>query len=161
MRTGLSLVVDVAAPAPVVWDYVTDWPRQGEWIPQTRVERVPPDAPAAHVGGRLRAWSGVGRLGFWDTMTITRWERDADGGGVCEVLHTGKVVRGEGVFTVEAVDDEHSRFVWEEILVLPAGRVGTLGWRGVGPVFERLVGRALAAMRDRVEASYRQERSGA
>ncbi|MGZ4597976.1 MAG: SRPBCC family protein [Actinomycetes bacterium] len=154
MRTPLRLVVDVAAPAPVVWDYVTDWPAQGEWIPQTRVERVPVDAAADRVGGRLRAWTGLGPLGFWDTMTITGWSRDADGGGVCEVLHTGRVVRGEGVFAVEHVDAGHCRFVWSEILVLPAGRAGAVGWKAVGPVFTRLVGTALEAMRVRVEEAY-------
>ena len=38
--------------ARLVWDYVTDWPRQGEWIPMTRVEAL--DA-ADRVGGHIRA----------------------------------------------------------------------------------------------------------
>ena len=152
MRAPLRLEVDVAAPAEVLWAYVTDWPAQGEWIPHTRVETVPPGAPADAVGARVRAWSGLGPVGFWDTMTITRWERDADGGGVCEVLHTGRVVRGEGVFTVEAVSDATSRFVWEELLVLPLGRAGAFGWRAARPVATRLVGSALETLRRRVEA---------
>jgi len=151
MRARLRLEVDVAAPAELLWAHVTDWPAQGEWIPHTRVETVPPGAPADQVGGRLRAWSGLGRVGFWDTMTITRWDRDARGGGVCEVLHTGRVVRGEGVFAVEATSEQSSRFVWEELLVLPLGRVGALGWRAAGPVATRLVGSALESLRDRVE----------
>jgi len=72
VRTRLQREVDIAAPAEAVWDFVTDWPRQGDWIPATRVERV--DA-ADGVGGRFRAWSGLGRVGFWDPMTITAWER--------------------------------------------------------------------------------------
>jgi len=78
VRTRLQREVDVAAPAEAVWDFVTDWPRQGDWIPKTRVERV--DA-ADGLGGRFRAWSGLGRVGFWDPMTITAWERTQDGGG--------------------------------------------------------------------------------
>ena len=78
MRPVVRRTVEVGAPAGVVWDYVTDWPAQGEWVPLTRVERV--DA-ADRLGGRLRAWTGLGPVGFWDTMTITRWERRADGGG--------------------------------------------------------------------------------
>ena len=85
----------VDAPARVVWDYVTDWPRQGEWIPLTRVEAIPPGAPARAVGERIRAWTGVGPVGFWDTMTITAWQQEGDGSARCEVLHTGRVVRGE------------------------------------------------------------------
>ncbi len=68
-----EIVLDV--PADTAWDYVTDWPRQGEWVPHTRVEHVDPAHPAVGVGGRLRAWSGLGPVGFWDTMTITSWER--------------------------------------------------------------------------------------
>ncbi len=149
MRPVVRRTVEVAAPASVVWDYVTDWPAQGEWIPLTRVERV--DA-ADGLGGRLRAWTGLGPLGFWDPMTITRWERRADGGGECEVLHTGVVVRGEGVFAVEAVGPGSTRFVWAEVLVLPGGRLAMLAWRLVGPMADRMIDRALAAMGRRVEA---------
>lgn len=148
MRTRLQCEVDVAAPADEVWRYVTDWPRQGEWIPATRVENLD-DADA--LGGRFRAWTGLGRVGFWDPMTITAWERDPAGGGRCEVLHTGRVVKGEGEFTVVALDPTHSRFVWAELLVVPAGRAGALGWRAARPVVERLLDLALRGMRDRVE----------
>jgi carbon monoxide dehydrogenase subunit G len=147
-RVRLERVVDVAAPAETVWDYVTDWPRQGEWVPQTRVERV--DA-ADGVGGRFKAWSGVGPIGFWDPMTITVWERSPDGGGRCEVLHLGRVVRGEGEFTVLALDEGRSRFVWAEVIVVPGGRIGAWGWRLVRPVAERLIDHALRTMARKVE----------
>jgi hypothetical protein len=150
MRTRLRREVGIGAPAAAVWDYVTDWPAQAEWIPLTRVERV--DA-ADRVGGRLRAWTGLGPVGFWDPMTITTWERSPDGGGVCEVLHTGRVVRGEGEFRVEADGPGRSRFVWSETLELPAGALGAAGWRVAGPAGTRLVARALERLRTRLEAS--------
>jgi hypothetical protein len=153
-RRALRLEVEVDAPAAQVWERVTDWPAQGEWIPHTHVENVPPDGPPArHVGGRLRAWSGLGPVGFWDTMTITHWDEDEDGGGRCEVLHTGRVVRGEGVFAVEALGPRRCRFVWEEVLELPLGRLGDLGFRGLRPGVERLVQGALDTLRDQVSAS--------
>jgi len=148
VRTRLQREVEIAAPAARVWDYVTDWPRQEEWIPKTRVEKLD---DAAGVGGRFRAWTGLGRVGFWDPMTITSWERSADGGGVCEVLHLGAVVKGEGEFGVVAVDEHTSRFVWAEMLVVPFGRVGAVGWRLARPVVERLIDVGLRRMRDRVE----------
>jgi hypothetical protein len=148
MRRRIRRVVEVAAPAGQLWDYVTDWPTQGEWIPFTRVERVD---RADGLGGRLRAWTGVGPLGFWDPMTITRWHRDEDGGGVCEVLHTGSVVRGEGEFAVVATSPLSSRFVWSEVLDLPAGRVGAVGWLLVRPVTERMLDRALHRLRRTAE----------
>ena len=148
MRVRLQREVDVEAPARAVWDYVTDWPRQAEWVPLTRVERV--DA-AADVGGRLRAWTGLGPLGFWDPMTITAWERSGDGGGRCEVLHLGTVVKGEGEFVVLARGQQASRFVWAEVVDVPLGGVGAAGWRVAGPVVERGLDRGLRRMRRLVE----------
>ena len=141
--------VEVQAPAAAVWDYITDWPAQGEWIPMTRVER---EDSADRIGGRFRAWSGIGRVGFWDTLTITAWERGDDGSGRCEVLHTGSVVRGTGEFAVTAVSSSTSRFVLAEALQAPAARLGGAAWKVVRPLVERLADRALSTMRDRVEA---------
>jgi len=149
VRARLQREVEVAAPAASVWDYVTDWPRQAEWVPHTRVENVD---EAAGLGGRFRAWTGVGPIGFWDPMTITAWERTPDGGGRCEVLHLGAVVKGEGEFTVLAVDDHTSRFVWAEVVVIPLGRLGALGWGFARPVVERFVDHGLRTMRDLVQS---------
>jgi hypothetical protein len=141
MRIRIQRDIAVPAPAAEVWDYVTDWPRQREWVPFTRVEVA--DAPSDAIGGRIRAWTGIGRIGFWDPMTITRFDRSADGGGRCEVLHTGSVVRGEGEFTVVAEGPDRCRFVWAEVVPLPFGRVGAAGWRIVRPLIERGLDRGL------------------
>jgi carbon monoxide dehydrogenase subunit G len=151
MKVLIQREVDVAVPAETLWRYVTDWPTQGEWIPHTRVERVDPEDPATAVGGRIRAWSGLGPVGFWDHMTITSWEDRPDGGGRCEVLHTGAVVKGEGEFAVEATGDGTSRFIWKEMAVLPAGRAGALGYRVARPLIERLLDNGLQAMKERAE----------
>ena len=152
MRVLIERTVDVAVPAERLWAYVTDWPRQAEWVPHTRVERVDPTDPARSVGGRIRAWTGLGPVGFWDYMTITSWRDDEDGGGRCEVLHTGTVVRGEGEFAVEATGPGTSRFLWKEMAVLPFGRLGGLGWRAARPVVERLIDQGLDTMRERLES---------
>ncbi|NUR08748.1 MAG: SRPBCC family protein [Nocardioidaceae bacterium] len=142
--------VDVAAPAALVWALVTDWPRQGDWVPMTRVERVD---GADGVGGRFRAWTGIGPVGFWDPMTITSWERGPDGGGRCEVLHRGRVVRGEGEFLVEAYGADASRFTWAEVVDVPLGRLGALGWRLLGPVVGRVIDGGLHRLREVAERS--------
>jgi hypothetical protein len=152
VRVRLERSVEIGVPAGVLWDYVTDWPRQAEWVPMTRVERV--DA-ADGLGGRLRAWTGVGPLGFWDPMTITLWQRDADGGGRCEVLHRGRVVRGEGEFAVRPRGLQASTFVWAEVLVLPGGRLGALAFRLVRPALERALDGALRRLRDRIGSAPR------
>ena len=112
MRVLIRREVALGVPAGKAWDHITDWPRQAEWVPHTHVETVDTDDRVHQVGGRIRAWTGLGPVGFWDPMTITSWHRYDDGGGRCEVLHTGKVVRGEGAFEVRADDEDASRFLW-------------------------------------------------
>ena len=72
MTAHLSLDIIVNAPVESVFDAFTQWSRQDEWMMGTRVE-------VRHGDGRSRyseiaGWTGIGPIGFWDTMTITRWE---------------------------------------------------------------------------------------
>jgi hypothetical protein len=92
------------------------------------------------VGATLAAFTGIGPLGFTDTMRIVEWEPPSR----CVVLHTGAVVRGTGEFLVSAVTDSTSEFVWVERLELPFGVVGRVGWPVVRPAFTWGVRRSLA-----------------
>jgi hypothetical protein len=120
-RGELTLTVDVAAPAPVCWAGVTDWDRQGEWMLGTRVRST---------ATGLEAVTGHPPLGFVDTMEITRWEPPE----LCEVRHTGRLVRGTGSFRVLDRGARGSSLVWSEQLELPFGRLGTLLWRLARPL---------------------------
>jgi len=115
----------VAAPADLVWAVLTDWERQGDWIPATRVRAMNADA----VGGRIEAWTGLGPVGFLDTMEITLWDPPRR----CEVLHTGRLVNGPGAFDVQPLGPAGCRVVWEEHVDLPFGVAGRVGWQVVRP----------------------------
>jgi Polyketide cyclase / dehydrase and lipid transport len=127
-RRHLVRDVIVEAPPEAVFAALTDWPTQGRWMLGTRVWS---EGPGEGVGARISAFTGVGRLGFLDTMEITEWEPPR----LVRVLHTGRVVRGPGIFEVLALPGRRSRFVWREELDLPLGRVGRAGFALVGPVF--------------------------
>ena len=123
--------VAVEAPPERVWAALTDWTRQGEWMLATDVATV--DGPAQGVGGRLAARTGLPmiggfRLGFLDTMVITAWDAPRR----VEVEHTGRLVRGPGIFEIEP-RGEQSTFVWTERLDLPYGVLGRVGWALVRP----------------------------
>jgi hypothetical protein len=143
----LSLFVDVDAPAQATWSAAVDWATQGEWMLGTTV--TPTLNNGEGVGGRLEAFSGVGRLGFLDTMEITLWQPPR----ACHVLHTGRVVRGTGVFEVEPRGDARSRFLWREDLDLPLGALGRLGWLLVRPLFAYGVQVSLNRFAKRVAAA--------
>ena len=130
MTATLVLTVDVDAPVEQTWAGATDWAGQGEWMLGTAV--TPTTQGGQGVGGGIEAFTGIGRLGFLDTMTITGWDPPHR----CDVLHTGRVVRGTGTFEVRPRGSA-STFVWREDLELPLGVVGrqrVLGQRYVGVV---------------------------
>ena len=103
MQAEFSIAVDIAADPTSVWVTVTDWEQQGDWMPATTVRRLP--GPVGAVGERFVARTGFGRIAFDDPITVTAWDRPRR----CEVLHTGRVVRGVGAFYVEPTG-EGSRF---------------------------------------------------
>lgn len=110
MTTTLSVTVEIDAPAQTTWDVVTDWSRQGEWMPMTDV-RVSADSPMG-LGAKISARSGVGPASFVDPMVVDVWQPPHR----CEVVHLGKVVTGRGVFVVEDLPDGRSAFTWQEVL---------------------------------------------
>lgn len=152
-RVELTVPVDVNVPATVLWEAVTDWPGQGEWMLGTRVEVVG-GGEGRHLGARLRAVTGVGPLGVVDTMEIVEWDPPKR----CVVRHTGRVVRGDGVFEVLELGPERSRFLWSELLDLPLGALGRFGWPLVRPSFRWGVERSLRGMAQLAERRYRSVR---
>ncbi|MFE9743407.1 SRPBCC family protein [Saccharothrix saharensis] len=111
--TRLDLRVEVEAPAGTTWAALTDWARQGEWMLGTTVRVTSGDG--ASEGSGLSAFTGVGPIGFTDTMRITAWEPPVR----CAVEHTGRLVRGTGEFVVVPRGDARSELVWSEDIALP------------------------------------------
>ena len=145
MSAHIAVDVVVDAPPQAVWEAVTDWPRQSEWMLGTKVRST--ELGGVGVGGGLEAFTGVGRAGFLDTMIITEW----DPPWKCVVRHTGQVVKGLGIFEVLALPGGRSRFVWAEELDLPLGVLGRIGWPVVRPGFAWGVRRSLQKLARDVE----------
>ena len=92
MITRVTITSRIVLPVPPeqAWRAVVDWPRQGQWMLATRVR-------GGHgAGAQVVARTGIGPLGFTDAMVITHWEPPRR----CVVAHTGRVIRGAGVFEV-------------------------------------------------------------
>jgi len=129
MTATLVLTADVDAPVEATWHGATDWKGQGQWMLGTRVRGT--DRDGQGVGGGIEAFTGIGPIGFLDTMRISVWDPPRR----CHVVHTGRVVKGTGTFEVEPRGEGASRFVWREDLELPLGVLGRLGWPLVRPLF--------------------------
>ena len=128
MPTPLQIAarVTVAAEPAATWRAATDWPRQHEWIWATRVSGG--HGTGAEVTGR----TGIGPIGFTDRMVITEWDPPRR----CVLKHTGRVVRGMGIFEV-VPRGPGSQFRWTEDLQLPVpSAVGRLAGLVITPVAE-------------------------
>lgn len=128
-----------SASAERVFAVLTDWPRHHEWMPFTRAEG------GTGVGATVRGRTGLGPVGFLDTMVITEWEP----GRRVAVRHTGRLVRGEGWFTTAPLPGGGCTIGWAERLDPPP--LGPL-WPLAAPafrVFMRVGLRRLAKLAER------------
>jgi hypothetical protein len=76
------------------------------------------------------------------------------------VRHLGEVVRGEGIFEVVQLDAGRSRLLWSELLDLPLGRLGRLGWSVLAPVFRTGVAFSLRRMARQCEREHPYGKAG-
>lgn len=107
----MSLVIDV--PIEKVWAALADWESQGEWMLQTTVE-VTSDIREG-VGTSIAAFTGIGKLGIMDHMTVTSWNPPT----ICDVVHTGAIIKGTGRFELTALSENSTRFDWSEEILAP------------------------------------------
>src|SRR6266568_8713259 len=120
----------VKAEPERVWQVAMNWSRQREWMWGTQVRG------GTGAGAEVVARTGIGPVGFTDTMVITQWDPPRR----CVVRHTGRVVRGLGIFEVTP-SGQPTEFRWTEQLLLPWPLSGSIGRRVVAVV----AGQALSA----------------
>lgn len=134
----LEVSTEVAAPIDTVWQVLTDWERQPEWmVDALAVEVLTPYREG--VGVTIRCPTSV--LGFTvdDVMRVTAWEPPMR----LEVRHLGRVIAGSGVFLLRPTG-AGTVLTWREEIVPPLGALGAWGaQRLVLPVVRRLFQRSL------------------
>jgi hypothetical protein len=133
----------VSSPLGAVWDTVTDFGAYGRWIPLTSMRT---DPPPVRLGWGFAGFTGVGPVGFLDTMLIVRWEPPADGAARFAVRKTGRVLRGFADVALAAADAGGTDVVWREEIV---PRPETLG-RLAAPISDRATARLFGDALDRM-----------
>jgi hypothetical protein len=108
---AMSLVIK--APIEKVWAALADWESQGDWMLQTRVDVT--SEIREGIGTTIAAFTGIGKLGVMDHMVVTSWQPPL----ICDVLHTGKIIKGTGRFELVVMDAETTRFNWSEEILAP------------------------------------------
>jgi hypothetical protein len=122
----VTATVIVNAPAPRVFAAFTNWERQSDWMPFTKVRVVEGDGGE---GSLVEAITGVGAAGLRDEMRVVRLDPPYE----VRVVHCGKVLRGPGSMRCTAMGGDRTQVVMHEWFHLPAGAVGRLAWPVIWP----------------------------
>jgi len=129
MTVRVEASVDLTVDPATAFASIVDLPSQERWIIATSLYPIDGSISIPHVGSRMAAFTGIGSVGFLDTMVVTvydppwRWITQ----------HEGEFVRGVGIFEVQ-VTPAGSRVTWAEELDLPFGVIGRLGWPLIKPL---------------------------
>lgn len=114
MRSNhIAMSLIIKAPIEKVWAALADWESQGEWMLQTSVKVT--SEIREGVGTSIAAFTGIGKLGIMDHMKVTAWQPP----NVCDVVHTGTIIKGTGRFELTAIDPGTTRFDWSEEILAP------------------------------------------
>lgn len=135
----LEVTVEAAAPRRTVWDVLTDWERQSEWmLDAVSVEVL---TPARHgVGVTIRCPTRLLGVTVDDVMRVTAWDEPAR----LEVIHLGHVITGSGGFALRELGHTRTRIDWWEEVDPPLGALGEWGATGlVRPILRRIFTRSL------------------
>jgi carbon monoxide dehydrogenase subunit G len=142
----LEIEQQIAASPQVVWDVLTAWERQPEWMLDAKeVHVLTPERTG--VGVTIRCPTNLLGVTVQDVMRVTRWEEPR----LLEVVHLGRIITGTGAFELEEQDGGTSLRWWEEVDP-PFGAVGEWGATTVVlPILRRIFGRSLANLAELAE----------
>jgi uncharacterized protein YndB with AHSA1/START domain len=135
----------VSSPLGAVWDTVTDFGAYGRWIPLTSMRT---DPPPVRLGWGFGGFTGIGPVGFLDSMLVVRWQPPADGAARFAVRKTGRVLAGWADVRLTATDAGGTEVVWREEIVPRPEPLGRLAAPAADRVTARLFDRALDRMLD-------------
>ena len=116
MSHSIRISLTLACNQERAWQAIADWEGQGNWMLQSKVwvtsqirEGVGTSI-AAFTGPFYKSYPKFAALGLLDTMVVTNWQPPIR----CDVLHTGKVLKGTGTFELIEISQSATRFNWSE-----------------------------------------------
>ena len=138
----IELLDTMPGPPEVVWELLTDWERQGEWMLEASdVEVIGHQREG--VGVEARAKVRIAGITTRDRIRVTMWEPPR----ILVIEHLGWV-KGTGELQMVPIR-EGTRIRWRESLFPPPrlGPVGAIGLRLFSPIMRRIFRRDLRVLR--------------
>jgi uncharacterized membrane protein len=144
----LEVSVPVAAPRQLVWDVLTHWERQPEWMLDAKSVEVLTPAREG-VGVTIRCPTNLLGVTVEDVMRVTGWDEPSR----LEVTHLGRVITGSGAFELVETSADTTRIDWWEEVDPPLGAIGEWGASTfVLPILRRIFTRSLRNLAALAEA---------
>lgn len=116
MSHEIRLSVTLPCSCERAWSAIADWEGQGDWMLQSKVwvtsqirEGVGTSI-SAFTGPLYKSYPKFSKLGLLDTMVVTNWQPPTR----CDVMHTGKILKGSGTFELIEISARATRFNWSE-----------------------------------------------
>ena len=118
MTNTLRITINLPCSQERAWEAIADWESQGNWMLQTRVwvtsqirEGVGTSI-SAFTGPLYKFYPKFSPLGLLDTMVVTKWQPPE----ICDVVHTGKILKGTGSFALSPINSTSTKFDWSETI---------------------------------------------
>lgn len=147
---GWPAVIEIAetmpGPPDVVWQIITDWEHQNEWMLEASDFVVLSDQREG-VGVLAEATITIGGITTRDKVRVTGWEP----GKRLGIEHLGWV-SGEGEIHLTPLSEDRTHFFWRETLYPPAGLLGAVGLTAFQPIMTRIFRRDVKILRGLVRA---------
>ena len=144
MRVSAEIVLPV--PAEGVWEVLTDWERQVEWMKDADSVRVL-TSHREGVGVRIGVKTRVLNVpAFTEVLEVIEWEPPAR-----LLMGHRSFIRGTGEWKLKAAV-EGSRFTWTEDISLPVPLLGELALIVYRPFMRYLMRAAVQALREALQA---------
>lgn len=118
MSNTLRITINLPCSQELAWAAIADWESQGNWMLQTKVwvtSQIREGAGtsiSAFTGPLYKFYPKFSSLGLLDTMVVTKWQPPE----ICDVLHTGKVLKGTGSFVLSPINSTSTKFNWSETI---------------------------------------------
>jgi len=118
MANTLRISINLPCSQERAWAAIADWESQGNWMLQTKVWVT--SQIREGVGTSISAFTGplnkfypkFSLLGLLDTMVVTKWQPPE----ICDVVHTGKILKGTGSFVLSPINSTATKFDWSETI---------------------------------------------
>jgi hypothetical protein len=118
MSNTLRITINLPCSQERAWAAIADWESQGNWMLQTKVwvtSQIREGAGtsiSAFTGPLYKFYPKFSSLGLLDTIVVTKWQPPE----ICDVVHTGKILKGTGSFVLSPINSTSTKFNWSETI---------------------------------------------